>query len=98
MVDRILKSGRRGSATLDSAALEEIERRYTMPDRPSVTRFLAEHRFLVPLLIEARARIDALFGDHREIALNVATDTVGEKHTQLQALIEVTAPPAEALE
>lgn len=70
---------------------------YTVRDRDMVERFLARHRFLVPVLQEARPAIAAAFGPETPVILELSTDPE-EGDSALFARIETTLPVPTALD
>jgi len=70
---------------------------YTVRDRETVERFLARHRFLVPVLDEARHAIAAVFGPETPVRLELSTDPE-EGDTTLFARIETPLPVHAALD
>ena len=70
---------------------------YAVRDRRTVERFLARHRFLVPVLREARQSIAETFGPETPVILEVSTDP--EKgDSALFARIETALPVPAALD
>ncbi len=70
---------------------------YAVRDRETVERFLARHRFLVPVLGEARHSIAAIFGPETPVRLELVTDPE-EGDSALFARIETTLPVPAALD
>jgi hypothetical protein len=70
---------------------------YAVRDRETVERFIARHRFLVPVLDEARHAIAAVFGPETPVRLELSTDPE-EGDTTLFARIETPLPIHAALD
>ena len=70
---------------------------YAVRDRRTAERFLARHRFLVPVLREARRSIAAMFGPETPVILEVSTDPE-EGDSALFARIETALPDPAALD
>ena len=66
-----------------------IERLYAVRGPAAVAAWLEAHPYLVPLLCEARDQIDAAFGPHTRVALEVIEDAEVEGWNQLCALVDL---------
>jgi len=73
-----------------------IERLYAVRGPAAVAAWLEAHPYLVPLLCEARDQIDAAFGPHTHVALEVIEDAEVEDDRKLWALIAVESAAEEA--
>ena len=68
------------------ALLSEVRRGYVFPANSSVTTFLAEHRTLPPLLLEAAPRLKACFGAQAVFALRAPIDDSGSQTLYVVAI------------
>ena len=87
------------TALLDPLQLREIEHLYAITDYPGVRRFLEEHAFLPPLIIEVSDDISAHFPGARRI-LHVVHDPDEENPSAAETLVIYIATeldPAQAL-
>jgi hypothetical protein len=81
--------------TTASDTASSIEGLYSPKGKTAVARILDEHSFLIPLLMEARERLDVYF-PNSEVSLEVITDPETEGDYQLLAAVstDLTADDA----
>ena len=72
------------TTTTESAS--SIGSLYSLQGKTAVIQFIDEHSFLIPLLVEARGKIDAYF-PNSEVSLEVITDPEAEGDYQLLASV-----------
>ena len=77
--------------------MRSLERLYQFRRREEVLQYLADHRFLDPLLRETHGKIAEYFGPSPEVILEVVTDPEAEDDRELFAFIRTDLPPEEAL-
>lgn len=75
--------------------LEEVERRYRFREPSEVRRFLLEHTFLIPLLVEACDTINGYF-TAPHLNLELIAEPEGSDDPQLVLFVAVEQPPAQA--
>ena len=75
------------------ATFSSIESLYSLRGQTAVAHILDEHSFLIPLLMEAREKLDVYF-PNSEVSLEVITDPETEGDYQLLAAVS-TALTAE---
>ena len=68
------------------ATFSSIESLYSLKRKTAVTRILDEYSFLIPLLLEAREKIDPYF-PNPEVSLEVIADPEAEGDYQLLASV-----------
>jgi len=68
------------------ATFSSLESLYSLKGKTVVARILDEHSFLIPLLVEARGKIDVYF-PNSEVSLEVITDPEAEGDYQLLASV-----------
>lgn len=78
--------------------VQMLEELYVFRRRMEVLRFLDVHPFLVPLLLEAYAKIGRYFEPYHEVFLEVISDPEATNDRQLFAFIGTRLPPDEALD
>jgi len=77
------------------ATFSSIESLYSLQGKTAVIQFLDEYSFLIPLLLEAREKIDAYF-PNPEISLEVITDPEAEGDYQLLASVSTNLTAEDA--
>jgi len=78
-------------------ALQSLGQLYTFRRPQEVSQFLDTHPFLVPLLVEAHAKVAEYFGPSPDVVLEVVSDPEAENDRELFAFIRTTLPSDEAL-
>ena len=78
--------------------IQALEQQYIFRDRNGVIGFLENHKFLIPLLLEAYSKIRLYFTEYPEVVLEVVTDPDVPNDNQLVASIKTNLSPNEALE
>jgi len=81
--------------TTAADAASSIEGLYSLKGKTAVARVLDEHSFLIPLLMEARERLDAHF-PNSEVSLEVITDPETEGDYQLLAAVSTSLTAEDA--
>ncbi len=72
-----------------------IEGLYSLRGKAAVARILDEHSFLIPLLMEAREKLDVYF-PNSEVSLEVIVDPETEGAYQLLAAVSTSLPAKDA--
>lgn len=78
--------------------VQMLEELYVFRRRMEVLRFLDVHPFLVPLLLEAYAKIGRYFEPYHEVFLEVISDPEATNDRQLFAFIGTRLSPDQALD
>ncbi len=78
--------------------VQMLEQLYVFRKRMEVLRFLDVHPFLVPLLLEAYAKIGKYFEPYHQVFLEVISDPEATNDRQLFAFIGTRLSPDEALD
>ncbi|GAB4405751.1 MAG: hypothetical protein Kow00123_18070 [Anaerolineales bacterium] len=88
-----------GASTVCNAEFQVhlISKMYDLAGQQEVLHFLDTYPFLVPLLLEAYAKITQVFGPACAVTLKVVTDPEAPDDRELFALVRTTLPPSEAL-
>lgn len=76
--------------------LKHLERMYGFRNRQDVVKFIRERPHLVPLLLEAKARVEVHFGKHVRVVLEVLIDP--EDHPAQPVLYACVQTPLSAKE
>jgi hypothetical protein len=82
-------------ATVATNDIEELERLYSLRKPMQVRRFLGEHAFLVPLLVETHDIVTRYFAP-LSLALEVVADPDSTDDQQLVLFVVLQGTPAEA--
>jgi len=69
-----------------NATFSSLESLYSLKGKTAIARILDEQSFLIPLLVEARGKIDVCF-PNSEVSLEVSTDPEAEGDYQLLASV-----------
>lgn len=77
--------------------LQPLSQAFAFRRPEEVAKFLQEHPFLVPLLMEAHSKVAQYFGPSPEVVLEVVTDPEAIDDRQLVAFIRTDLDPTEAL-
>jgi len=77
------------------ATFSSIESLYSLQGKTAVVQFIDEHSFLIPLLLEAREKIDVYF-PNPEVSLEVITDPEAEGDYQLLASVSTNLSAEDA--
>ena len=72
-----------------------MEGAYSLKEKTAVIQFIGEHSFLIPLLMEAREKLDVYF-PNSEVSLQVVTDPETEGDYQLLAAVSTSLPAEDA--
>jgi len=86
-----------GSTVSSEPQTRLISKLFDFARPQEVLRFLDEHTFLIPLLLEAYRKIAEVFGPASTVVLEVMTDPEAPDHRELFAFIRTSLPPDEAL-
>lgn len=78
-----------------NATFSSIESLYSLKGKTAVTRILDEYSFLIPLLLEAREKIDVYF-PNSEVSLEVIADPEAEEDYQLLASVSANLSAEDA--
>jgi len=81
-----------------ASRMDELVRQYLIPERDTVTRYLATHREIVGLLLDARPHLEKLFGHDVQIELRLADGIESDGTGELLAIVQSHLDADAALE